>query len=111
MLRWRFGHAYRFIENQIKPGIVLHLPACDTRIKRQNLHSAFGIVERKRRELGDHTKHAAMCQTAFGAGVAPADKTRASYEIYLLHETSLLMLHRDDHICQARDIVAAARTR
>src|SRR4029078_11688025 len=111
MLRRRLGHAYRLIEDQIEPRIVLHLLACDARIKREDLHSALSIVERKRRQLGDHTKHAAMCQTAFGAGVAASDKTRAGYEIHLLHEASLLMLHRDDHICEARDIVAAASAR
>src|SRR6185503_18044511 len=111
MLRRWLGHAYRLIEDQIEPGIVLHLPASDTRIERQNLHSALGIVERKRRQLGDHTKHAAMCQTAFGAGVAAADKARASNEIHLLHKASFLMLHCDDHIREARDIVATSRAR
>src|SRR5215216_1630830 len=108
MLGWRLGDAKLFVEDQVEAGIVLNLIPRDAGIEGQNLHQARGFVERKYRKLGDDTEHSTFRQAALGAGLAAADEARAGNEIHMVDEATLLVLHRDNHVGQAGNVVATA---
>src|SRR6185437_8415824 len=92
-------------------GIVLNLLATDAGIEGENGHSPLLVVEAEDRELGDDAKHSSGDEAALGAGATSAQETWAGDEIDLLDEAPLLVLHRDDHAGQARNVVSAAGSR
>src|SRR6185369_16780414 len=66
------------------------------------------VVETHDRKIGDDTVHAAGEEPRIVPARSAANEAGAGDEIDLLDEAPLLVLHRDDHLRQACDVVAAA---
>src|SRR5439155_24004564 len=96
--------------DQIKTGVVLNLLPRDAGIEGENLHQPRGLVERENRKLSDDAEHSTFRQAALGTGLAAAYEARAGNEIHMVDEAALLVLHRDNHVGQAGNVVAAAST-
>src|SRR6478752_8444222 len=104
----RLGDGEIVVKDQLEAGLVLHLFAANAGIESGNLHAPLLVLEREHREFGDDAEHAAGRQAAFRARVAAAYEAGAGDEVDMLDEAALLVLHRDDHVREARNIVAAA---
>ncbi|MNC89601.1 hypothetical protein D3C83_55630 [compost metagenome] len=80
----------------------------DARVERNDFHALRFVVEAEETEIGHHAEHAAGRKAALAARGAAAQESGARDEIDFFDEAPLLVLHRDDHLREARDVVAAA---
>ena len=96
------------VEHEVEAGVVLDLLARHARIETRDLHPPLLVVEREDGKLGDDAQHAAERQPAVGAAGAAADEAGTGDEIDLVDEAAFLVLHRHDHVGEARNVVAAA---
>src|SRR5260370_25035513 len=80
-------------------------------MQRQQLHPLRVLVEPEDAEIGDNAIHAAGSQPGLAPALLARQKAWARHEIDAVYEAALLMLHRDDHLRQAGDVVAATGSR
>src|SRR5215470_15274577 len=106
----RFGDREIVGHEQLEAGVVLDLSDRDAGVQGQHLHAPALVVEADDPEVGDDAIHAADHQTAIAPARAAPDEAGAGDEIDSVHKAPLLVLHGDDHVRKARDVVAAART-
>jgi hypothetical protein len=80
-------------------------------VQRQQLHPLGAFLEAEDAEIGDDTVHAAGDQPGLAPAVAAREKAGAGDKIDAVHEAPLLVLHCNDNLRQAGDVVAAAGSR
>ena len=98
-------------KSSLKSGVILHLLARNTGVERQHLHAPSRLVKAEEREIGHDPMHAASREPAFPARVVAFDPPGARDEVDMSHKASLLVLHSDDHLGEARDVVAPTGAR
>src|SRR6476660_6297040 len=107
----RLGYADVLVELELEARVILNLFACDAGIERKRLDTSCDRIKTEHRKISHHAVHAADRQSALGPRMPTFEPARAGDEIDVLDEAPLLVLHDDDHVGKARNVVAPASAR
>src|SRR5215469_186815 len=105
----RVSRAQLLRNEQAETSIVLNFLERDSGMQGQDPHPLLLLVEAHDGEIGDDAIHPAGSQPGVATAGAAVNPAGTGDEVDFLDEAALLVLHRDDHRDQARDVVAAAR--
>src|SRR5215471_18231231 len=97
LARW-FGRAQLLRNKQAETGIVLNLLERGAGMQGKDFHPLLLLVEAHDGKVSDDAIHPACSQPRVSSAGAAVNPAGTGDEVDFLDETTLLVLHRDDHL-------------